>query len=150
MSVIFSKSCEYATQATLFIARSGEDKPVLLRDISEGLRIPHHFLSKVLQQLSRSGIVVSHKGSNGGYTLGRPGNEITLGEIIKAIDGEAFLEECVLGFPNCGDENPCPVHDQWKPAKKLILEMLSRRRVSELSKGMDGKLESIEKLTKLF
>lgn len=146
MSLIFSKSCEYATQAILFLAKKKSHDPVLLRDISEALQIPHHFLNKVLQLLSRDGLIVSQKGSNGGFALGRDAKTITLSDIVRAVDGEAFLNECVLGFPQCGDPNPCPVHKQWLLAKTNIIDMLNQRTVDDLSNGLQGKLDLIEQL----
>lgn len=142
---LFSKSCEYAIQALLYLAyKEREGRPVLLREISDSLRIPHHFLNKVLQQLTRDGILVSHKGVLGGFSLGRQGCEITLIDVVKAVDGDRFLTGCALGFPGCGDENPCPVHDRWQCAKQIILDMMSTKVVAELNKAMDGKLDLIQ------
>jgi Rrf2 family iron-sulfur cluster assembly transcriptional regulator len=146
MSVVFSRSCEYALQAILYLSRQPENEPALLRDISERLNIPHHFLSKVLQALTRTDVVVSYKGANGGFALGRSPKEITLGDIVKAIDGEAFLNHCVLGFPGCGDDNPCPVHPQWKKAKQIIHDMLHKKTVYDLGKEFDTKLDFLDRL----
>ncbi|MBI4418795.1 MAG: Rrf2 family transcriptional regulator [Ignavibacteriales bacterium] len=148
MSLIFSKSCEYAIQATLFLAAKQTSTPILLRDISDALSIPHHFLSKIFQQLTREHILESHKGSSGGFELSRPPNQITLHDIIRAVDGGEFLSNCVLGFPQCGDDNPCPVHDQWKNAKAMILAMVDMKTIRELSKELDGKLNLIDHLRK--
>ena len=147
--MLFSKSCEYAIQALLYLAhREEEGQPVLLREISDSLNIPHHFLSKVLQQLTRDGILVSLRGVSGGFSLGRHGSEITLGDVAKAIDGEQFLGECMLGFPECADNNPCPVHVQWKRAKQIIFNIMSSKSVAQLSKEMDGKLDFIQDMKK--
>ena len=146
MPVIFSKSCEYALQAALYLAQQPQGKPVLLRDVSDRLNIPHHFLSKVLQSLTRDAIIVSSKGANGGFQLGRLPKDITLVDIVRAIDGEKYLEDCVPGFPGCGDRHPCPVHDQWKRAKEIILNILHKKTLAELSKELDRKLNLIEKL----
>lgn len=143
MSIIFSKSCEYALQAVLYLARQPEGSPAHLREIANDLNIPYHFLNKVLQTLTRERIVVSRKGANGGFALGRSPKEITLIDIVRAVDGESSLDGCVLGFPACGDRTPCPVHDQWKRAKEVILTMLQKKTLAELGKGLDGKLEFI-------
>jgi len=146
MSLIFSKSCEYAIQATLFLAAKNSATPVLLREISDALQIPHHFLSKIFQQLTRDRILDSHKGSSGGFSLAKAADKITLCDIINSVDGEGFLSECVLGFPECGDTNPCPVHDKWKQAKEVILSMVNNKTILELSKEINGKLNLIEHL----
>jgi Rrf2 family protein len=143
--MLFSKSCEYAIQALLYLAHKEETgQPVLLREISDSLRIPHHFLNKVLQQLTRAGILVSLRGVSGGFSFARHAGEITMGDVVKAIDGDHFLGKCMLGFPGCADDNPCPVHDQWKQAKHIILDIMSTKSIAELSKEMDGKLDFIQ------
>lgn len=148
MSLIFSKSCEYAIQAALFLATRPASAPTLLRDVSETLNIPYHFLGKIFQQLTRERILESHKGSTGGFEFSRPPDQITLHDIISAVDGTEFLSNCVLGFPQCGDENPCPVHHQWKQAKATIQMMVDRKTVLELSKELDGKLNLLDQLRK--
>lgn len=147
MSLIFSKSCEYALQASLYLAQHTNGEFALLRDISDALNIPHHFLSKVLQILARSDMVVSSKGVNGGFALSTDPKDIRLIEIVRAVDGDKFLEECVLGFPGCGDKNPCPVHVQWKRAREIILSMLKKKTLADLGKRLDPKLDLIEQLT---
>ncbi|MEW6510383.1 MAG: RrF2 family transcriptional regulator [Bacteroidota bacterium] len=146
MSLIFSKSCEYGLQAVLYLARQTGEQPVLLRDIADRLDIPYHFLSKVLQTLTRDGIVVSFKGTNGGFLLGQSPTDIALIDIVRAVDGDKFLDNCVLGFPACADRTPCPVHDQWKRAKEIILAFLRKKTLAELGKELDPKLNLIQKL----
>lgn len=148
MTALFSKSCQYALQAMLFLASQPQDEPILLRDISAGLKIPPHFLSKILQTLGRSGLVVSFKGMKGGFQLARPATDIFLLNIVRATDGEKSLDNCVLGFPGCGEENPCPVHPMWKRAKQIVLDMLEKKNIAQLSTEIDLKLDFIEQLTK--
>lgn len=143
--VLFSRSCEYAVQALLYLAHERADKPILLRRISHALEIPHHFLNKILHQLVNGGILVSHRGVSGGFSLARPAARITVGDVVKAVDGEGLLDTCVLGFPGCSDDHPCPVHPQWKPAKRIILRMMNRKSIATLSRGMGGKLELIRR-----
>lgn len=148
MSQLFSKSCQYALQAMLFLASQPPGEPVLLRDISAALHIPQHFLSKILQTLSRHSLVQSFKGVNGGFQLARAAKQIYLVDIVRATDGEAFLDNCVLGFPGCGEDNPCPVHPIWKRAKQLVLDMLKNKSMAQLSKEFDAKLDLLEQLSK--
>ena len=146
MSLIFSKSCEYAFQAVLFLAKKENGKPIHLLDVASSLRIPHHFLSKVLQMLTRHEIVKSYKGQNGGFELGRNASDIRLIDIVRTVDGDAFLSHCVMGFPSCGDEKPCPVHTDWKDAKGTIVRMLNEKTIEDLSKHMDDKLSLLDAL----
>ncbi len=145
MSVMLSKGCEYALQALIYLATQPKDIPVLQRDISTALNIPPHYLGKVLQLLSRHQIVISQKGKSGGFLLGRSSVDLTPNDIIEAIDGSTFLDDCVLGFPGCGDENPCPVHSQWKKAKGIIIQMLKNKNIEQLGKEVDVKLDFIKR-----
>lgn len=146
MPALLSKTCEYGLQAMLYLAVKTTDEPILLRDISDGLDIPSDFLGKVLQSLSRKGLVSSQKGRNGGFRLAKPAQDISPLEIIHAIDGSAFLHECVLGFPGCGDDSPCPVHRQWRDIKQGITEMLQNQNLLQLSQEMDVKLNLLNML----
>jgi Rrf2 family protein len=143
MSVIFSKGCEYALQSMIYLASQPRDTPVLQRDISNSLDIPAHFLGKILQLLSHKGLVISYKGKTGGFLLGRSPKNISLYDVVEVIDGTAFLDGCVLGFPACGDANPCPVHPQWKKNKEQILQILKNKNIEQLSKEIDIKLNLI-------
>lgn len=142
MAAIFTKTCQYAIQAVLYLARTTNlGESVHVKQISDALEIPHHFLGKVLQQLSRHGIVTSQKGMKGGFHLARHPQEITVIDVVNAIDGHASFHECIFGFPGCGDSYPCSMHEMWKGPKESILEMLRRRSIADLSIEMDGKLK---------
>ena len=149
MSVFLSRSCEYALQAVIYLASKTNDTPVLQRDISKALTIPQHFLGKILQILVRHNIVASQKGKSGGFFLKRLPKDFSLYDIIKVIDGSAFLDSCVLGFPGCSDESPCPVHEDWKETKKNIVRMLKDNSLEKLSKGIGPKLDFIKKQPQL-
>lgn len=84
-----------------------------VRQIAEALKISGPFLSKVFQQLVQAGLVESYRGPSGGVRCARPPEEVTLRQIVVAIDGAGLFTECVLGLPGCGTDRPCPVHDEW-------------------------------------
>lgn len=124
----------------LYLARRKEKEPVLLRDVSDALRIPHHFLNKVLQNLTRDGLILSRKGAKGGFELGRPADTIALHDIITSVDGDSIFTQCVLGFPSCSEASPCPVHNQWKSAKQVITKMVDEKTLAVLGKDLDCKI----------
>lgn len=144
MNILFSRACEYALQSVLYLATQANGKPALQRDIARVLQIPQHFLGKILQQLVRSNIVLSLKGKSGGFLLARPPKDIMLIEIVQAIDGDRFLEHCVIGFPGCADTNPCPLHPKWSRAKAIILDMLKNENVLEIGKEIKPKLDFLQ------
>ena len=150
MSAIFSKSCEYGIQAVLYLAKNSTDgAPVQLRSISGALKIPHYFLSKVLQTLSRDEIVVSHKGLHGGFALGRHPSRITLMDVAVAIDGKAFLDRCVLGYSKCSEESSCPAHRDWEPAKTLILKMMQNKSFYDMSEAVNPALDRLDAVARM-
>ncbi|MAT38619.1 MAG: transcriptional regulator [Ectothiorhodospiraceae bacterium] len=124
MAVILSKGCAYGIQASLYIALH-EPRRIGIREMATNLTIPQHFLAKVLQQLAIGGVLISHKGALGGYSLAQPKPEIRLLDIVEAIDGRKALEECVLGFVECNRENPCVVHDKWGRLRDKFEAMLA-------------------------
>jgi Rrf2 family protein len=125
MTVFFSKKCEYALQAILLMAASDDDCVCPAEEISKKLNIPKAFISKILQSLTESGLIESKKGKSGGFKLAKHPSKIKLIEIVDAIDGLDSFNTCVLGFPNCSDKNPCPVHDKWGKLRAEAFNMLS-------------------------
>ena len=133
--MIFSKACEYGIRSSLYVASAEEGEFVAIREIGTELGISHHFLTKVLQDLTRVGIMKSLRGPNGGVALNRPPDSIFLFELVVAIDGHERFESCVMGLPGCGEQRPCPLHNYWGTIRdgirdkfeSISLETLARR-----------------------
>lgn len=130
---MFSKSCEYGLQAILYIAlhASGERR-VGLQEIAENQEIPSHFLSKILQILVKQKLLSSTKGPNGGFILNRKPEDITLLEVIAAIDGLDIFDRCGIGLKTCSDEVPCPIHNKFKFLRENIRQTLSNETLADL------------------
>lgn len=143
MTVIFSKKCELALQAVLFLSIKKDQVIFNALDISEELKVPKEFVSKMLQTLTESGIVGSKKGKNGGFYLARRPSQIKLIEIVDAIDGLHVFKTCVLGFPNCGTDHPCPVHDKWGKIRDEAFRMLSEETLEQLKEKTIQKIISL-------
>lgn len=134
---MFSKTCEYAIRAMLFIAQKTERTNTIgIKDISKGIGAPEHFLAKILQELSRKGIVQSIKGPNGGFFLDHSSRKTTLADVVKAIDGDQLFKGCGLGLKICSEKNPCPLHDEFKIIRKKIYDMLESSTVTEFNKEL--------------
>jgi Rrf2 family transcriptional regulator, iron-sulfur cluster assembly transcription factor len=136
MSLIFSRQCEYALQAVLYLALTKEGSRVPIKDLTRKLKIPYHFLGKIMQDLSRKGLLVSEKGPRGGFALARPASEITLFHVVEAVDGAEFTKSCVMGFPACSGKHPCAVHTEWSGIRNGIAAMLASKSIEELARGM--------------
>ncbi|OGU35989.1 MAG: transcriptional regulator, partial [Ignavibacteria bacterium GWB2_35_6b] len=132
MTVIFSKKCELGLQAVLFLSVKKQNVIVSAIEISQELKVPKEFVSKVLQILTDSGIVGSKKGKNGGFYLAKRPANIKLIEIVEAIDGLELFNTCVLGFPGCSVAEPCPVHEKWGKLREDAYKMLSEETLEQL------------------
>lgn len=111
--MLLSKSSVYAIRTALYLAVNEPKNYVPVQDIAEELSIPFHFLAKIIQTLSKYHIITSVRGPKGGIALGAPPKEITLLQIIEAMEGPYAFEGCILGLPGCGEDVPCPLHDKW-------------------------------------
>ena len=140
MTVIFSKSCELGLQAVLFLS-TNEKRLFNAFEVSKELKVPKEYVSKVLQMLTASGIVGSRKGKNGGFYLAKEPIEIKLIDIVEAIDGLEVFKTCVLGFPGCSHETPCPVHEKWGKLRDEAYKMLSEETLEDLKDKTINKLK---------
>ena len=129
---MLSKSCTYGLQAVLFLAGRGEEGYVPIRTISDQLGLSHPFLAKVLQALTREDLLRSQRGANGGVTLARPANDITLAEVVTVLDGARLFETCILGFTVCSGEKPCLLHQRWGPIREQIQTLFTETSVRDM------------------
>jgi Rrf2 family protein len=143
MTVLFSKKCEIGLQAVLYLSTEENGELFNALQVSEKVKQPKEFVSKVLQILTVSGIIGSKKGKNGGFFLAKAASEIRLIEIVEAIDGREVFEKCVLGFPECGDTHPCPVHNTWGKIRDEAYNMLREETL------LDFKLKTFNKISTL-
>ncbi|MDA3859671.1 MAG: Rrf2 family transcriptional regulator [Melioribacteraceae bacterium] len=143
MTVLFSKKCEIGLQAVLYLSTEQEGDLFNSFQVSERVKQPKEFVSKVLQILTASGIVGSKKGKNGGFFLAKPASTIKLIEIVEAIDGISVFEKCVLGFPDCGDAHPCPVHSTWGKIRDEAYNMLMNETLQDFKSKTFDKLATL-------
>ena len=136
---MFSKTCQYALQAVLYIgARSVENRNVGLKEIADSQEIPSHFLSKILQDLVKRDILDSIKGPNGGFFFNKSPKQLKLIKIVELIDGTSIWDRCGIGLKSCSDQNPCPVHHQFKELKANIKSMLTEKSVADLASDINS------------
>lgn len=143
MTVFFSKKCEYGLQAILYMAAQSNGCVCPAEEISKKLNIPKEFISKILQSMTDSGIIESKKGKSGGFKLAKHPSKIKLIDIVAAIDGLDSFNSCVLGFPDCSPEKPCPVHNQWGELRVKAYEMLSSETIDKFKEKTLNKISVI-------
>ncbi len=141
--MLLSKACEYGLRAALYMALEQKEEYISIRNMSKKLDISYHFLTKILQQLTKAGLMESYKGPNGGVRLAEKSGDIQLFEIVKAIDGDELFTECVLGLPGCGERKPCALHQKWANHReeiKMMLKTTTLQKLAEESRDKDFRL----------
>jgi Rrf2 family protein len=128
-----TKRADYAIRAMLALSRSAGNGPTSARLIAEEWSIPVRFLPQVLGDLGRAGLVRAEAGRNGGYRLGRPSAEISLLDIIEAVEGDSRRRTCVLRGGPCGASGECAVHDVFASAQDALLGTLAGVSLGELT-----------------
>jgi Rrf2 family protein len=94
---------------------------------------PRNYLGKLLQLLSRHALVESQKGLGGGFRLARAPEQISLFDVIDAIEDTSRWNDCILGNPSCSDGNPCSVHDRWGPVRESYLGLMKKTTIADLT-----------------
>ncbi|MCZ2130928.1 MAG: Rrf2 family transcriptional regulator [Bacteroidia bacterium] len=136
---MFSKSCEYGIKATLYIATNSlVGKRVSLHEIAEDIDSPKAFTAKILQHLSKNGIITSTKGPSGGFEIDLGDMlSIKLNKIVQAFDVDDIYKGCGLGLSECNDSKPCPVHSRFKDIRENLRKMLETTSILELTNGLN-------------
>jgi len=138
--VIYSRRCEYAIRALVYLARRSleeevGDELVRLSVISEAQDLPLPYARKICRDMVQIGLLRSARGPRGGYALARPPSEISLLQIRDAVDGTSDLEGCAVGLNPCTDETPCSLHDTWKPLRKRLKRYLEETTLGDVARG---------------
>lgn len=132
--MILSQSCEYAIRAVLYIAGKGQGNYVSIGEISKSLDISFHFLTKILQKLTRNRLLISSRGPKGGIKIAGNLDEISILDIVTCVDGMKLFRECVLGLPDCNSAHPCPLHDNWVRHRQELAQEFRDLTVGDLIK----------------
>jgi Rrf2 family cysteine metabolism transcriptional repressor len=137
--VIFSTKAEYGVRVMAHLAGTDAARPVSLGSIAEAEGLPLAYLEHLVQRLRRQGLVESHRGAHGGYTLSRPAEEITMAEIVEALEGNLAPIECITPEGMCSREvagqAPCPTKLLWTRVQGSIVRTLNDMTLSDLCGG---------------
>jgi Rrf2 family protein len=128
-----TRQADYAVRAVLYLAQLGEEQRAATSQIAEDQQIPPSFLAKIVSQLSVAGLLQTSRGARGGVSLARSPEEISLLEVVEAIDGPILLNECVgNGACNFGDD--CPMKPIWCDAQAELVERLRNTTFDQFTK----------------
>lgn len=119
-----TRQADYAVRAVLYLTRIGSDNRAATSQIAKEQDIPPSFLAKIVSQLSVAGLLQTSRGARGGVSLSRPPSEISLLEVVEAIDGPILLNECVADNSECTHDESCPIQSIWHDVQCDLVQRL--------------------------
>ena len=121
-----NRQTDYAVRVILSLSKKEMGKRFSTSEIGQEMLIPPALLQRIVAELSSGGFIVTQAGRDGGISLARNPNEITLLQVVEQFEGELYLSDCVLKPGECPFEIRCPVHCQWVRLKNLLRDEMSR------------------------
>ncbi len=134
--MIFSTTANHALRAAALLAARPAGEVMLGRDLAREVGLPADYLSKVLAQLARAGVLTASRGVRGGYRLARPAEEIRLVEIVEPFEGKRVRPGCLLRPDHpCRDDGACSAHGAWTLVKTAYTKFLETTTLADIREG---------------
>lgn len=127
-----SRKGDYAIRGMLYLARQNEGTVSLIKDIASAVKVPQSFLAKIFQDFNKIGLVKSTRGTGGGFSLGKPAGQISLFDIVTAIEGPIKPNRCIMADSTCSFKKTCTVHPVWLKMRDSIEAQLKKVTLKEL------------------
>ena len=127
-----TRQADYAVRAVLHLAQMKDGERAATSSVAKEQRIPPSFLAKIISQLSIAGLLHTSRGARGGVTLAREAKDITLLEVVEAIDGPIQLNECVAEGGVCSFDDHCPIRSVWSEAQDELVDRLKKTDFAQL------------------
>jgi Rrf2 family protein len=124
---------DYGLRAVIYLSNRDPEKCCPIAEIAKQQRVPRKFLEKIVQDLIRSGLIKSKRGSSGGYTLARPAEDISLFDVIQAIEGPLAVNACLDEHLGCDQSPSCTMQGVWSDVQRKITEMLTQTTIADLT-----------------
>jgi Rrf2 family protein len=128
-----TRQADYAIRAVRYLAKQGPNQRSATSTVAQEMKIPPSFLAKIISQLSIAGLLHTSRGARGGVTLARDAKEISLLDVVEAIDGPILLNECVGDPADCQFSDDCLVHPIWVEAQEALVKRLRETRFDTLA-----------------
>ena len=129
----FTKRADYGLMAVHYIAAHGEDGAVSAKRIAEEFRIPAERLAKILQRLAKKGLIESRNGPKGGYALTRSPGQITVGQVLRALEGPIRIVSCMVESDDCPQFSRCNLRGPVQKIQASISGVLESMTLAELA-----------------
>jgi Rrf2 family protein len=130
-----TRQADYALRAMLYLARTDPNQRASTSQIANIQQIPPSFLAKIISQLSIAGLIHTSRGARGGVSLARPTEEISLLDVVEAIDGPILLNECTHSKDGCPFGEDCPIQPIWCNAQDELVNKLKSTKFADLIKN---------------
>lgn len=127
-----TRETDYGIVLLSRLAREPRHDVHTARDLAAWAHLPLPMVSKILKALARAGLLVSHRGSKGGYSLGHGPDEISVGDILRALEGPFGITECASSPGSCDQEAVCPIRSRWQEISVAVMDYLGKIRLSDL------------------
>jgi len=147
--VRLTKGADYGARGVIYLAKLPPSAVVLVGEIAQAEGLPESYLAKIFQDLSKQGLIHSHRGAKGGFSLARPPAEITLREVIEAIEGPVALCRCLSPWEGCERQSDCALFPVMARVQEELLEALSRTTLQDLAARDGAGLCELDKLRRL-
>lgn len=121
-----SRESRYGLSGLAYLARQPAGTILQAGEVAEAAGLPPLFLSKIFGRLTRYGLLRSYRGRDRGYALARPADEISVREVLEAIEGPDVFQRCVFWSDTCSELDPCPLHDTWRTVRPMVADLLDR------------------------
>ena len=141
MALLYAKPVEYAIRALTYLAGKRSEGSISVVEIAQHEDISSHHLSKVMKTLARAKYVKALRGPGGGYQILVDPKEVTLWDVMSCLSACEGFSECAIGWAECSDEDPCPLHTRWQAARDRIEEYLRSCTIAELASAAQMKEE---------
>ncbi|MFV0591875.1 MAG: RrF2 family transcriptional regulator [Draconibacterium sp.] len=131
---MLAKSTEYAIRALVYVQlKNWESKRPGVVEIAREIEAPEAFSAKILQTLTRHQLLDSAKGRGGGFFFNSEQTKLSLYEVVHVMEGDACFHRCGFGLKSCNNENPCPLHEQYKIVRDTFYDIVRKESIQSLS-----------------
>mgnify|MGYP002846368687 FL=1 len=125
---------DYGVRMLVYLAQQDDSEFTSTADIATAQHIPEPYLLRICSELQKSGLIESRRGPQGGHRIGRPANEISVKDVVNSVDYSLAPIECVEEPDGCRLSGACSQRELWSDVEVMLLEHLSKVRISELTK----------------
>lgn len=143
MAFRINRKTDYAVRVVLFLARQPSGTRTPTKVVQDETLIPRAYLLRIIAELSKVGIINTHPGPSGGLQMGKPAEDVSLGEILEVMEGSILVSDCLENPEECSLSTNCPVRGRWGCLQRVILKELRRTTIHQLVDELENEVEEL-------